>query len=158
MKYIFGLLFLALLALFEASILPFFPIFGVQLNLLLVSILAVQFLGFFEEANYGAFLGGVLLDLLTGGLFGLSSLTLLLLNGLAALVQRFVAGSFPVLLILTFALSVVFRAVLVVPVFNLSALCKGAFLDVVVMVVVYPLLRYVLKTVFGKRELRVGVS
>ena len=146
-----------LLVLFEASVLPFFLIFGVQLNLLLVSILAVQFLGFFEEANYGAFLGGCLLDLLTGRLFGLSSLTLLLLNGLASLVRRFVAGSFPILLLLTFTLSVVFRAVQVVPVFNLPALCKGAFLDMVVMVVVYPSLRYLEKSVFGRRELKVGL-
>lgn len=148
MKYILGFLFLVSLVLFEAAVLP-------QFNLLLVSILAVQFLGFFEEANYGAFLGGLLLDLLTGRFFGLSSLVLLLLNGLAGLVRRFVAGSFPVLLLLTFVLSMVFRAVQVVPVFNLPALCKGAFLDLVVMMVIYPTLRYLEKSVFGRRELTI---
>lgn len=148
MKYILGFLFLVSLVLFEAAVFP-------QFNLLLVSILAVQFLGFFEEANYGAFLGGLLLDLLTGRFFGLSSLVLLLLNGLAGLVRRFVAGSFPVLLLLTFVLSMVFRAVQVVPVFNLPALCKGAFLDLVVMMVIYPTLRYLEKSVFGRRELTI---
>ena len=148
MKYIFGFLFLMLFALFEAAVLP-------QLSILLVILLAVQFLGFFEGANYGAFFGGILLDLLTGGRFGLSSLILLLLSGLTGLARRFVAGSLPVLLLLTFVLSMVFRAVQVVPVFNLTALCKGAFLDVLAMVIIYPTLRYLEKSIFGKRELKV---
>lgn len=124
---------------------------------LLVILLALQFLGLAKESYYGAFFGGILLDLLTGRPFGLGSLTLLLLNGAASLARRFVAGSFPILLILTFALSVVFRAVQVVPIFNLPALCKGAFLDVVAMVAVYPALRYLEKSVFGRRELKVGL-
>ncbi len=139
-----------LCALFEAAVLP-------QLSILLVILLAAQFLGFSEGANYGAFFGGILLDLLTGGRFGLSSLILLLLSGLTGLVQRFVAGSLPVSLILTFVLSIVFRAVQAVPVFNLTALCRGAFLDVLAMVLIYPTLRYLEKSIFGRRELKVGL-
>lgn len=157
MKYFFGLLFLILIVLFEVSVLPFFPVFGVQPNLLLVFLLALQFLGLSQESYYGAFLGGILFDLLMGNLFGLSSLVLLLLMGAAGLVRRFAEGSLLVLLLLTFVVSVVFRIIQAFPTFNPAILLKGGLVDVGVMVVVYPVLRYVLKSLFARREIEVGV-
>lgn len=150
MKYLLGVLFLVLIVLLETSVLT-------QLGLLLVILLALQFLGLTRESYYGTIFGGILFDLLTGGLFGLSSLILLLLSGAVGLVRRSVTGSFSVLLLLTFAASVVFRIVQSFPVFNLAALCKGGFLDVGLMLLIYPMLQYLTKSVFGKRELRVGV-
>lgn len=157
MKYAFGLLFLILIALFETSVLPFFPIFGTQPNPLLTIILALQFFGLTREAYYSAFFGGILVDLLSGAVFGLSSLGLLLLSGTAYLVRRFTSVSLLVLLLVTFAASVVFRAVQVFPTFNLTLFLKGGLLDTGLMLLVYPTLRYLLKSVFGKRELKVGI-
>lgn len=157
MKYFFGLLFLVLIVLFESSVLPFFSVFGVQPSFLLVILLALQFLGLSQESYYGAFFGGVLLDLLGGGPFGFSGLILLLLSGAAGLVRRFAEGSPPVLLLITFVASVAFRVTRVFPILNPTVLCKGGLLDVGVMMAVYPMLRYVLKSVFGKRELQVGI-
>ena len=157
MKYIFGLLFLVLIALLETSILPFFAISGTQCTLLLIVILALQFLGFPQESYAAAFFGGVLLDLLTSNFFGLSSLILLLLSGAAGLAPRFVGSPPLVLLFLTFLASVLFRVVQVFPIFNAAILLKGGLVDTALMGVLYPTLRYLLKSVFAKKELTVGV-
>ena len=157
MKYLLGALFLILIVLLETSVLPIFPLFGAQLGLLLVILLALQFLGLTRGSYYGAFFGGILFDLLTGGLFSLSALVLLLLSAVAGLVRRFVSGTLPVLLVTTFIASVFFRLVQSFPTVNLPTLCKGGFVDVGLMLFTYPTLKYLLKSVFGRRELKVGV-
>ena len=157
MKYVFGLLFLVLTAFFEVSIAPSFLIFGVQPSLVLVGLLVLQLLDFSKGAYYTAFFGGILLDLLAGNLFGLSSLVFVLLGGVAGLVRRSAKGSPLVLFLITFLASIVFRLTQAFPTLNLVALCKGGILDVGVMVVVYPVLKYFLKGVFGRKELRIGM-
>ncbi len=157
MKYIFGFLFLILVALFEASIAPSLSPFGAQPSLVLVSLLVLQFLDFSKEAYYAAFFGGILLDLLMSNLLGASSLVFVLLSGAADLVRRFAKGSPLVLLLTTFGASVVFRTTQAFPTFAPTVIFKGGVLDVCVMLLLYPLLRYVLKNVFGGREIQVGV-
>lgn len=157
MKYVFGLLFLILAAFFECSIAPSFLIFGAQPSLVLVGLLVLHFLDFPKEAYYAGFFGGILLDLLMGSPFGFSSLVFILIGGAAGLVRRFAEGQPLVLLLTTFVASIIFRITQVFPTLNPAALCKGGVLDVCVMAVVYPVLRYVLKNVFGRREIQVGV-
>jgi len=156
-KSLIGFLFLILVVLLETSVLPFFPLFSTQPSLLLIILLTLQFLRFSQDSYYGAFFGGALLDLLTGRPLGFSSLTLLLLSGAAGRVQRFAEGSLPILLLLTFIASMLFRIVQVFPTFNMVALFKGGVLDAVLMFVIYPMLRYLLRSVFAKKELTVGV-
>lgn len=157
MKNIFGLLFLILITLFEISVLPFFPVFGAQPNLLLVILLALQFLGLAQESYYGAFFGGILLDLLNSTTFGFSGLLLLLLTGTVGLARRVAASSPLILLLVTFIASLSFRVARVFPILDLAIFLRGGVLDVGLMLLVYPVLRYLLKSVFGKRELQVGV-
>lgn len=157
MKYIFGFLFLILVTFFEASFAPSFPIFGAQPCFVLVGLLVLQFLNFPQEAYYTGFFGGILLDLLTAGPFGFSSLVFILIGGAASLVRRFAEGQLLVLLLTTFVASITFRITQVFPTFKPVALCKGGVLDVGVMMLVYPMLRYVSKNVFGRREIQVGV-
>jgi len=132
-------------------------IFGAQPSILLVGLLALQLLDFSKAAYYTAFLGGILLDLLTGNLFGLSSLVFVLLGGVVSLVRRSAKGSPLVLFLTTFLASIVFRITQAFPTLNPVALCKGGVLDVGVMMVVYPVLKYFLKSLFGKREIRIGL-
>jgi len=156
-RYFLGALFLVIIALFETSVLPFFPIFGTQTSLLLIVLLALSLLGFLSESYYGAFFGGILLDLLGGTPLGFSSLILVLLMGGVSLIRRFAEGSFLVLLLMTFLTSVIFRVVFSLPTFHPSSLLKGGFLDVGMMIVLYPTLRYLFKNVFGRKELKVGI-
>ena len=155
MKYVFGFLFLILVTLFEASVAPSFLIFGVQPSLVLVGLLILQLLDFSKAAYYAAFFGGIFLDLLAGNLFGLSSLVFILLGGATGLVRRSARGSPLAFFLTAFLASIIFRITQVFPTFEPVALCKGGILDVGVMMLVYPLLRYVLKTVFGRREIQV---
>lgn len=147
-----GLL-LIITVLLEASAFPFFPVFGTEPNLLLGLVLAWQFLGRSPKSYYSALFGGVLTDLVNNTPLGFSSLTLLLISGAVGLVQRFAEGSFPVLLLTTFVSAFILRFVQVFPTFNPFALFKGGILDVGVVAVVYPALRYFLKTFSDKREL-----
>lgn len=142
--------------LLETSVFPFFPIFGSYPHLLLVVLLALQFLGFPEESYYGAFFGGLLFDVLDSTIFGLSSLTLLLLSGAAGLARRFAQSSFPVLLLSTFLASVLLRVAEAFPVSGVASFLSGGLLDAGLMLVFYPTLRYLLENVFGRRELKVG--
>ncbi len=156
MNYLLGFLFLVLIVLLETSVLPFFPIFGVQGNLLLVIVLALRFLNLNPESYYSAFVGGILLDLLGGWPLGLSSSLLLLLSGTVGLVRRFASASPLVLLLLTFGAAVIFRLTQAFPLLNPAVLGKGGLVDVGVMAVVYPVLKYVLKSLFARRELQIG--
>jgi len=155
MKYIFGFLFLILVALFEASVMPSFSFFGTQPSLLLTGLLVLQFLGFAKEAYYGGFFGGILLDLFAGTHFGFSSLVFVLISGTADLAQRFAEESLLVLFLTTFGASIVFRIVHVFPALDPLILVKGGILDVGVVAVVYPIWKYFLKNVFGCKELLV---
>ena len=156
MKHVFGLLFLILVAFLEVSVAPSFLILGAQPCLVLVGLLVLQLLDFSKDAYYTGFFGGILLDLLVGNPFGLSSLVFVLLGGAVALVRRFAKGAPLVILLTTFLASIIFRITQVFPTLEPAALCKGGVLDVGVMLLVYPMLRYVLKGVFGRGEIQVG--
>lgn len=122
-------------------------------RLLLTLVLAFQFLGLIRESYWCAFLGGVIIDLLIGTPLGFSSLILLLISGAVGLIRRFAEGSFPLLLLITLVVSVIFRVTQTFPTFNLSALLRDGFLDVGVMMAVYSLLKYFLKNLFGRDDL-----
>lgn len=156
MKYILGFLILILIVLFETSVLPFFPLFGTQPHLLLVTLLVLQFLGLTQECYYGAFFGGLLFDLFTGAPLGFGSLSLLLLSGAVGLVRRFAESSILLLLLITFVVSIVFRAVQAFSTFNLTIFLKGGLVDAGLMLLLYPSSKYLLKSVFGKKELQIG--
>lgn len=156
-RYILGFLFLVLVGLFETSVLPFFPILGTQPHLLLTLLLTLQFLGLVRESYYGAFFGGLLLDLLAGGVLGFSSLVLLLLSGVVGLARRFAEGSIWLLLLLTLVISFIFRALQSFPVFVPALFLKGGLLDAGLLLFLYPSGKYFLKSVLGKKELTVGV-
>ncbi len=156
MKNLLLILLLAIIVLLETSVLPFFPIFGNQPSLLLISLLALQFLGLARESYYGAFFGGILFDLLSSTIFGLSSLILLLLSGAVGLARRFAGNSPLILLLITFTASISFRVAQVFPTLNVVSFFRGGLLDTGLMIILYPTLRYLLKSVFGRRELKVG--
>lgn len=156
-KYILGFLSLVLVVLFETSVLPFFSILGTQSNLLLAILLTLQFLGLAKESYYGAFFGGLLLDLLTNATFGFSSLVLLVLTGAAGLMRRFAEDSIWLLFLLTLVVSFIFRSIQAFPVFVPTLVLKGGLLDAALLFLFYPACKYLLKSVFGKKELMVEV-
>lgn len=79
-----------LAALIEATVLPELPIFGTQADLVLtLAIVATMVLGP-EDGLVWAFVGGLMLDMLTPARpIGATTMTLLLVVGLAALVAHF---------------------------------------------------------------------
>ncbi|CAN5745955.1 hypothetical protein BH24CHL6_BH24CHL6_06340 [soil metagenome] len=101
-------------ALIEASVLPEFPIGGTQADLvLLLAIVATMLLGP-EDGLVWALVGGLMLDMLTPARpIGATTLTLLLVVGLAALAWHFVGRGHRLPAVLSvFAASWVFHFVL----------------------------------------------
>lgn len=157
MKYILGFLFLVIIVLFETSVLPFFTVFGIQFSPLLVILLSLQFLGLTDYGYYGAFFGGILLDLFGGQPLGFSGLGLLLISGAVGRLHRLAEGSLPSRLLVTFLASAVFRLVQALPALEPAVVCRGGLLDMGLMVFIYPCSRYLLRNVFSRREIQVGV-
>lgn len=145
MRYIFLIFLLAALVLLQSSFLP--PL-GIHLNLLLIFSLSIVFLGFTRESYYSAFFGGLVLDLLATGVFGISSLLLLMIVWLAGVFKQVVGEGFVTLIPVTFAAAVVFR----------RGDFKGALADVISILILFPLLKWALPKVFVDGELRVNQS
>ncbi len=82
--------FLLAVALFQATVLPELTVLGVKPELMLLSVLAWSLRGP-EEGLVWAFLGGLMLDVLSGGPFGASTLALLAVSFFSGLIEPSVA-------------------------------------------------------------------
>jgi rod shape-determining protein MreD len=91
---------LAVLALFQSTILPYISILGVRPNLILLAVVSWTLLRGLTEGLTWAFVGGLWFDLLSGGPFGLSALTLVFVAFLASLLEASLFREHIVLLIL----------------------------------------------------------
>lgn len=72
----------------EVSILPLFPVSGISLSLIGLSVTALTLLGFVQEALVVAIIGGGLLDLLAPPPFGVQTLVFTASWGIFALISR----------------------------------------------------------------------
>ncbi len=102
-----------LAALLETSVLPEVTIGGLKPDLLLVMAVVVTMIVGFEDGLVWAFVGGLLVDAMSGRPLGATALALLLVTGVAALIARFTGT--PRLLtvsLVTFALGWLFQALL----------------------------------------------
>ena len=141
------------LALIQSSVGPFLSVAGVHPDLVLVAVVAWTLLRGPEEGALWALIGGLCLDLLSSGPFGLMTLALLVTSGLARMGYGRVFGGYMVLpLVLTFPLSFAFYlaytlllSILGRPIVWLPTLTHVIFpaslLNVVVMLVLFPPLR-----------------
>ncbi len=78
---------LGVLALLQSTLLPLMTILGVQPDLVLLAVMSWTLLRGLVEGLVWAFVGGLWLDLLSGGPFGLSALTLVLVVFLLSLLE-----------------------------------------------------------------------
>ncbi|MCS7219942.1 MAG: rod shape-determining protein MreD [Anaerolineae bacterium] len=78
---------LGVLALLQSVLLPLIAILGVQPDLILLAVMSWTLLRGLVEGLVWAFIGGLWLDLLSGGPFGLSSLVLVLVVFLISLLE-----------------------------------------------------------------------
>ena len=78
---------LGALALVQSTLLPLIAILGVQPDLVLLAVMSWTLLRGLVEGLVWAFVGGLWLDLLSGGPFGLSSLVLVLVVFLLSLLE-----------------------------------------------------------------------
>jgi len=89
-RYLFVAL-LLIVALLQATFLPQLRILGVKPELMLLSVLSWSLLRGAEEGLVWAFLGGLMLDLFSGGPLGASTLALLAVSFLSGLIEPAVA-------------------------------------------------------------------
>ena len=83
--------FLLVVALFQTTVLPELTVLGIKPELMLLSVLAWSLLRGPEEGLVWAFLGGLMLDVLSGGPFGASTLALLVVSFFSGLIEPSVA-------------------------------------------------------------------
>jgi cell shape-determining protein MreD len=154
-RYLFLTITLILVTLFQGTFLPL--MISVPPNLLLVITLALLFTGQKNEAYFSALVGGLLNDLTTLSPIGLSSLYLLLTTGAVRLIEQKIGSAKYKVLGFTFAASVVLRVLGVgMAIERLSPqLLYSSALDAVLILVVVPMVRLLLQTLGGKRELKV---
>lgn len=139
MKYLTLSFLILLTVLTEAAFLP--PL-GTNINLLLVILLGLLFLKMTNEAYFGAFFGGLLLDLLATGIFGFSSLALLLIVGAVGYLRKILPESFWFWPPLTFLAAAVFR----------RGDFKAAAGELVAMIVLFPVLKWTLPQMLAGKE------
>ena len=97
-------------ALLETTVVPEVAIFGVQANLLLTLAVAATVIMGIEDGLVWAFLGGLLVDMLTPARpIGATTFVLLIVVGIAALSTRFVGQTRAGALLLVFALTWVYH-------------------------------------------------
>jgi len=89
-RYLFVAL-LLIVALLQATFLPQLKILGVKPELMLLSVLSWSLLRGAEEGLVWAFLGGLMLDLFSGGPLGASTLALLAVSFISGLIEPAVA-------------------------------------------------------------------
>jgi len=115
-------------ALLETTVMPEVAIFGVQANLLLtLAVVATVIMGI-EDGLIWAFLGGLLVDMLTPARpIGATTFVLLVVVGLAALSTRFVGQTRAAALLLVFALTWVFNVLMLVTLALTERVAAGSF-------------------------------
>jgi len=106
-KELFLILFIYFLVLFQQSLLPHFAVWGITLNLVLISIFLLNFL----EDSSGiilAFFAGLILDIYSGSLIGTSALAFLILAVLIRKSSQLFQKSNILYLITVFSFSLLF--------------------------------------------------
>ena len=141
------------LALIQSSIGPFLTVIGVHPDLVLVAVIGWTLLRGPGEGLVWALIGGLALDLLSGGPFGATTVALVIASLLASLGYGRVFGGYLTLpLALTFPLSLAYYlvytlilSVLKEPIAWIPALADiilpASVLNIAAMVFIYPLLR-----------------
>jgi len=117
MSYLVAAVGAVLAAILETSVLPEIRIAGASIDLVLVLTLVSGAVLGFEEGVIWAFVGGFMLDMLTPGdrPIGLTTLTLLLVAGIGALIARVTQPPRLATVVTTvFALSLLYQALLLV--------------------------------------------
>ena len=101
-----------LVALVELSVAPYVEIAGLKPDLVLIAVVVIASFAGLERAMVWAFVGGLMLDLLSAGPYrplGATSFTLLVVAGIAAFVVRaFPSGRIAISVTLVFALAIVY--------------------------------------------------
>ncbi len=148
-----GVVVLLGLVLIQSSIGPFLTIVGVHPDLVLVAVISWTILRGPTEGLVWAIIGGIGLDLLSGGPFGVMTIALVITSLLASLGYGRVFGGYLILpLALTFPLSLVYYltytlllSVLNEPIAWLPALTSvilpASVMNIVAMLFLFPLLR-----------------
>jgi rod shape-determining protein MreD len=115
-------------ALIETSVLPEMPIFGAYPNLLLTFVVVAAIVMGFEDGMVWAFVGGVMIDLLTPGRpIGAVTLTLLLVVGLSVAGARVFGRTRLAAAVGTFAMTWVFHALFIVILALTEGIALAAF-------------------------------
>jgi len=114
-------------ALIETTVIPEIPIFEVQANLLLtLAVLAAVLMGI-EDGLVWAFLGGLLVDMLTPARpIGATTFALLIMVGLAVAATRFVGQTRLAAVILVFVLTWAYHLLLLATLALTEGLAAGA--------------------------------
>ena len=148
-----GLAVLLGLALIQSSLGPFLTIVGVHPNLVLVAVIGWTLLRGPGEGLVWAIIGGLALDLLSGGPFGAATLALVITSVLTSLGYGRVFGGYLILpLALTFPLSLAYYLIylLLLSVFNRPVAWISSVADIILpasmvnmaaMLILFPLLR-----------------
>ena len=85
MTYLIGIPLLALAAVVQSTVLARFPVFGGQLDLVLLLALSWTLVGEWQGGMVWGLIGGLTLDVLSGGPFGATAIGLLVVTYLATL-------------------------------------------------------------------------
>jgi rod shape-determining protein MreD len=87
MNYLIGLPLLALAAVIQSTVFARFPIFGGQVDLVLLLALSWTLIGDWQGGMLWGLMGGLSLDTLSGGPFGATALVLVVVTYLAGLTE-----------------------------------------------------------------------
>ena len=141
------------LVLIQSSVGPFLTILGVQPDLVLVAVISWTLLRGPGEGLVWAVIGGISLDLLSGGPFGVATIALVITSTLASLGYGRVFGSYLILplaltlplslayyLIYTLLLSVLDGLVAWIPTV-VDIILPASLVNIAAMLLIFPLLR-----------------
>ena len=156
MKYIFGFLIILFIVLLQASLLPLLAVNGVWPNLILVYLLSLKFTRKVRSTLFLAIVGGVLLDLTQNLLFGLSSLVLVILLSISSFFFQRLRFKYLQIGIFTMLASLIMRAVSGLPNINLTADFIGAILDLLLIIVAFPLTDWAVDNLLPKEDLHLN--
>ncbi len=115
-------------ALLETTVVPEVAIFGVQANLLLTLAVTATVIMGIEDGLVWAFLGGLLIDMLTPARpIGATTFVLLIVVGIAALSTRFVGQTRAGAVLLVFALTWVYQLLMLATLKVTEGVAGGSF-------------------------------
>jgi len=115
-------------ALLETTVMPEVAIFGVQANLLLTLAVTATVIMGIEDGLVWAFLGGLLVDMLTPARpIGATTFVLLVVVGLAAVSTRFTGQTRAGALLLVFALTWVYNVLMLATLALTEGVAAGSF-------------------------------